>query len=70
MDIKPHSPGRPLYADINETFDEFLIASGVGKMTFKISDVCTITTDYLGRTLRYMELDEDIEEFEEEFIDE
>lgn len=53
---------KPFYADVNESFDEFLIASGVGKRTYKISDVCMFTIDEFGRELRYVEVEDEYED--------
>ena len=53
---------KPEYADTNESFDEFLIASGIGKTVWKISDVCVITTDHAGRRLQYVEIEDEFED--------
>ena len=53
---------KMFYANINESFNEFLIASGVGKMTLNISDVCKITTDHFGRELRYVDVEDEFED--------
>ncbi len=52
----------PQFSDINGSFDEFLIASGVGKVIWRISDVCMITTDEFGRSLRFACIDEEFED--------
>lgn len=53
---------KMFYADVNDSFNEFLIASGVGKMTFNISDVCKITLDHYGRELRYVDVEDELED--------
>ena len=59
MEISNEFHGRPMFSDINVSFDEYLIASGVGKITWKISDVCVITTDEYGRSLHLIEIEDD-----------
>ena len=61
MRHQEYSP-TPQFSDINGSFDEFLIASGVGKVIWKISDVCIITTDEFGRSLRFAYLDDEFED--------
>ncbi len=60
--IYPENRPMPQFSDINGSFDEFLIASGVGKVIWKISDVCMITTDEWGRSLRFAYLDDEFED--------
>ena len=60
--IYPENRPTPQFSDINGSFDEFLIASGVGKVIWRISDVCTITTDELGRRLQFTYLDNEFED--------
>ena len=60
--MTPENRPTPQFSDTNGSFDEFLIASGVGKVIWKISDVCTITTDQLGRRLQFAFLEDEFED--------
>ena len=59
MEISNVFCGVPQFSNMNTSFDEYLIASGVGKVTWKMSDVCMITTDEFGRSLQLVEIEEE-----------
>lgn len=44
----------PVLEERGETMDEILMACGIGKLTWKICEGCSITVDEFGRSVRFI----------------